>query len=254
MTDGFRVFISYAHDDEEDFAELLKHLAMLRRQGVLSVWHDRYITAGEAFDGVIAEELEAADIILLMVSVNFLASSYCYDIEMKRAMERHDAGDARVIPIVIKPCDNWESAPFGGLNAAPPGGKPIQDFPSKDHGFTQVTRMIREAAEQLRVKRESEARSQGAVTAGSASGDKNSGWHVPHERNISFTGRDALLAGLHRELQSGEPAALVQALSGLGGIGKTQTAIEYAYRHRGITGWSGGSGRRKKRRLRPIMR
>lgn len=137
-TSRFRVFISYSHGDEEDFAELNKHLTLLQRHDVLSVWHDRYIRAGDEFDNVISDELEAADIVLLLVSVNFLASNYCYEIELSRAMERHHAGEATVIPIIIKHCDNWQSAPFGKLNAAPPGGKPIEDFSTKDKGFTQV--------------------------------------------------------------------------------------------------------------------
>lgn len=225
-TPGFRVFISYSHGDEEDFAELLKHLSMLKRHGVLSVWHDRCIRAGDAFDNVIADELEAADIILLLVSVNFLDSDYCYEIEMTRAMERHGAGDAIVIPIIIKHCDDWQSAPFGKLNAAPPGDKPIEDFSSKDKGYTQVTKMIREAATALRVKREAAPKLQVNEPASGAAG-----WNVPFEKNINFTGRVELLERLHLALTANERAALT-ALSGLGGIGKTQTAIEYAYRHR----------------------
>jgi len=225
-SDGLRVFISYSHGDEDYRVELEKHLALLKNQGVLSVWHDRLITAGDEFDKVIAEELDAADIILLLISVNFLASNYCWQIEQTLAMERHEAGEAKVIPIIIKHCDDWQSAPFGKLNAAPPNGTPIEDFSSKDKGFTQVTRMIREAATELKFSREAAAKHQPRVNAPA------SGWHVPHERNINFTGRAELLEQLHLELSSGEPAALVQALSGLGGIGKSQTAIEYAYRHK----------------------
>lgn len=225
-TSRFRVFISYSHDDEEDLLELNKHLTLLQRHDVLSVWHDRYIRAGDEFDNVISDELEAADIVLLLVSVNFLASNYCYEIEMTRAMERHHAGETTVIPIIIKHCDNWQSAPFGKLNAAPPGGKPIEDFSTKDKGFTEVARMIRETTTALRVKCEAKLKPQVNEPAPGVSG-----WHVPFGRSVNFIVRAELLEQLHQDLMSDDRAALT-ALSGLGGIGKTQTAIEYAYRHR----------------------
>ena len=230
-TDGLRVFISYSHGDEDYRLELEKHLAFLKNQGVLSVWQDRQITAGEEFNDVIARGLEAADIVLLLISVDFLASKYCWQIELKRAMERHEAGDAKVIPVILRDCDDWSSAPFGKLTAAPTDGKPVDDFPSWDKGFTDVVRAIRLAVTELNLVREAQAKHQPKVNE-PAPGPASGGWYVPHERNLFFTGRAELLDQLHRELSSGEPAALVQALSGLGGIGKSQTAIEYAYRHK----------------------
>src|SRR5688572_26894423 len=92
------VFFSYYHKDEELRDRLETHLAMLKRDGTIETWHDRRITAGDEFAGVIDEQLEIADLILLLVSADFLNSRYCYDVELKRAMERHTAGEARVIP------------------------------------------------------------------------------------------------------------------------------------------------------------
>jgi internalin A len=92
-----KIFYSYAHQDEKLRNKLGEHLVLLERQRLIENWHDREILAGEDWKGQIDEHLETADIILLLVSASFLASAYCYDVEMKRAMERHDAGEARVI-------------------------------------------------------------------------------------------------------------------------------------------------------------
>lgn len=118
------VFFSYSHKDEDLRNELEIHLAVLKRQGVISTWHDRRITAGDEFADKISCHLESADIILLLVSPYFIASDYCYEVEMKRALERHDAGEARVIPVILHPC-YWHGAPFGRLLAVPSDGKPV---------------------------------------------------------------------------------------------------------------------------------
>ena len=131
------VFMSYSHTDEELRKELEKHLAGLRRQGVISSWHDRRIGPGEEIHGEISAHLDAADIILLLVSADFLASDYCYDVEMTRAMERHKQGTARVIPVILRPCD-WQEAPFGSLKACPTDGKPVVKHTSLDDGFLEV--------------------------------------------------------------------------------------------------------------------
>ena len=84
----------------------------------VETWHDRRIVAGDEFNNCIGDELERADIILLLVSPDFIASDYCYDIEVKRALERVSAGQARAIPIILRACD-WHDAPFGKLELAP---------------------------------------------------------------------------------------------------------------------------------------
>jgi hypothetical protein len=121
---------------------------MLKRQGVIEAWHDRRITAGEEFDGAIGEHVENDDIIVLLVSPDFLASSYCYDIEMTRAMERHEAREAIVIPVILRACE-WHHAPFGKLTATPPDGRPVTQWPDKDQAFLEVAKAIRKAAERL---------------------------------------------------------------------------------------------------------
>ena len=143
-----KLFISYAHKDEALQERLSKHLAILKRQGVINEWHDRQITAGAEWEREIDEHLNSAQIILLLVSADFLASDYCYGIEMRRALERHARGEAIVIPVILQPSD-WEGAPFGKLHALPKNAKPITSWPNRDEAFADVARGIRKVVEQL---------------------------------------------------------------------------------------------------------
>ena len=145
---AIEVFFSYSHKDEELRNELKKHLSILKRQGVITGWHDRRIGAGKEWEGEIDAHLNTAYIILLLISSDFLASDYCYDVEMKRAMERHEAGEARVIPIILRSCD-WRGAPFGKLQALPKDTKPVTSWTNQDEAFTDVARGIRAAVEDL---------------------------------------------------------------------------------------------------------
>jgi hypothetical protein len=142
------LFYSYSHKDEALRKKLETHLSLLQNQGVIRGWHDRRIEAGTEWDGVISENLEHAAIILLLVSADFLASKYCCDVEIKRAMERHDAGTARVIPVILRSVD-WHTAPFGKLQALPTDGKPVTSWKNRDEAFTNVARGIREAVKDL---------------------------------------------------------------------------------------------------------
>ena len=98
-----RRFLTYSHQDEDLRKEVEKHLAALRRDGVIDIWQDRRIGPGDEFDREISNQLESASIVLLLVISVFLHSDYCYDIEMKRALERHAEGSARVIPVILPP-------------------------------------------------------------------------------------------------------------------------------------------------------
>lgn len=138
------VFFSYSHKDEELRDRLEVALATLKRQGLIETWHDRCLRAGDEFDPGIRQELERADVILLLVSPDFIASNYCYDVEMTRALERHRAGEARVIPVILRACD-WHPTPFGKLMAAPRDGKPIRSWPDLDEAFLDVAKKIRDA-------------------------------------------------------------------------------------------------------------
>ena len=143
-----RLFISYSHKDVSLRVTLGDHLAALQREGVIETWHDRLISAGQEWAGEIKAELEAADIILCLVSAGFLASPYCQDKELKRALERHGAGEALVIPVILKPSD-WSSSALGPLQALPANAKPVTKWSNRDEAFTSVAQGIRQAARKL---------------------------------------------------------------------------------------------------------
>lgn len=154
--EAIKVFVSYSHEDEYLGEQLRLHLAFLLREGIISTWHDREITAGIEWTGEINRNLDQANIILLLISADFLASDYCWDIEMQRALERHEAGQARVIPIILRPVD-WQEAPFGKLQALPRNGKPITTWDNADEAFLDVAQGIRRVIEELTVKSKTEA-------------------------------------------------------------------------------------------------
>lgn len=141
------VFFSYTHADEALRDKLEIHLSLLKRQGLIESWHDRRIVAGSDLNAEISMHLEEANVILLLISANFVASNYCYSREMARALERHRQGEARVIPVILRPCD-WHTAPFGQLLAAPKDGKPVTMWPNEDEAFTDVALQVRSALEQ----------------------------------------------------------------------------------------------------------
>lgn len=140
-----RIFISYAHADEGLRQELDKHLASLKHQGIVEVWHDRRISAGQNWKDEIDRNLESADIVLLLISSDFIASDYCYKKEMHEALRRHEAGEAVVIPVILRPCD-WHDLPFGKLQAATRDGRAITKFVSFDEGFLEVVQSIKAVA------------------------------------------------------------------------------------------------------------
>ncbi|MBH2020489.1 MAG: toll/interleukin-1 receptor domain-containing protein [Burkholderiales bacterium] len=143
-----KLVFSYAHADEALRNELEKHLSPLRRMGLIEEWHDRRIVAGERFAREIDKNFADAQVILLLVSPDFIHSDYCYDIEMTGALARDERGEAVVIPVILKPC-HWTELPFGKLQAATKNGKPIVHFPSHDDGFYEVVGSIKRAVASL---------------------------------------------------------------------------------------------------------
>jgi hypothetical protein len=143
-----RVFYSYSHTDERLRDSLANSLALLKRQGVLTEWHDRRIAAGDDWGQSIDQQIEQADIIMLLVSPDFIASDYCWGKEVRRAMERHQAGEARVIPVILRPVD-WRGAMFGKLQALPKNAKPITLWSNRDLAWLDVAKGIRAQVEGL---------------------------------------------------------------------------------------------------------
>ncbi|HKQ04850.1 MAG TPA: toll/interleukin-1 receptor domain-containing protein [Blastocatellia bacterium] len=149
LNQPIEIFYSYAHRDERLRKRLEDHLAVLRRRGLVAGWHDRDIDAGTEWKTQIDTHLQTAQIILLLISGSFLASDYCYELEMKVALERHDRREARVIPIILRPC-LWKDAPFARLQVLPRDGKPVTAWPSPDEAFLSVAEGILAVVKHMR--------------------------------------------------------------------------------------------------------
>lgn len=146
---SLRLFYSYSHDDEHIRNSLEKHLAILKRQNLIEPWHDRCITPGTPLSEKIMNEIDRADIILLLVSSSFIASDYCYHKEMERALVRHKNKEARVVPIIVRAVD-WQEAPFSNLLALPTDGKPVKSWQNEDEAWVNVTKGIRDVIYEMR--------------------------------------------------------------------------------------------------------
>src|SRR5216684_9201297 len=152
-----KIFFCYAHEDETLLKKLKTHLKPLQRDGLIDVWHDRDINAGAEWERVINEHLNTSQIILLLISPDFMASDYCYSKEMKRALERHQAGTCRVVPILLRPT-YWEGAPFSHLQLLPTDARPITRWPDRDEAFQdvvgEINRTIKDLLFSLKTKEE----------------------------------------------------------------------------------------------------
>ena len=158
-----KIFYSYSRKDLEMRNTLEDHLSALREANRIETWHDLELEAGTEWEPVILKKLDTADIILLLVSRNFIASKYCYGTELKRAIARHDAGTARVIPIILRDCDwNHSHVPFSRLNVLPDHAEPItrKSWVNQDAAFTIVARRIRETVDELTKKKLAEQQAQ----------------------------------------------------------------------------------------------
>ncbi|SRR6266516_2569627 len=142
------IFFCYAREDEEFRQSLEKQLRALRRQGLITLWHDRQIPPGTEWEGEINRHLNSAQIILLLVSPDFIDSDYCFGIEMRRAMERHQRGEARVIPVILRPT-LWQGAPFGKLQALPTDAIPVtsKKWHNQDEAFFTIAEGIKKVIE-----------------------------------------------------------------------------------------------------------
>src|SRR5947208_8297666 len=150
MQKSIEIFFCYAREDEDLCQGLEKQLRALRRQGIIDLWHDRQIIPGTEWEHQIDQHLTTARIILLLISPDFMDSDYCYGIEMKRALERHERGEARVIPIILRPV-YWQGEPLGKLQALPTDAKPITDpdWHNFDRAFYNVTEGIYKVSQEL---------------------------------------------------------------------------------------------------------
>ncbi len=144
------LFYSYSHKDEKLRMRLETHLALLKREGVISEWHDRKIGAGAEWAEQISSHLRTAQIILLLVTADFLASDYCFDVEMKFAMERHESGAARVIPVLLRPSE-WEHTPLADLSVLPLNAVPVVLWRNQESALYEIAKSIRDVVKNFGV-------------------------------------------------------------------------------------------------------
>lgn len=238
-TNAVEVFYSYAQQDEKWQKEIEKHLTNLKRQKLIVGWNKREISAGTDWKRESHAHLNTAHLILLLISPDFLASEYCYSVEMTRAIERYEAGEAVVIPLLLRPVD-CQGTPFETLQGLPKNGKPLSQWRDRDKALLEVQAGIRAAVLHLNATRHpiSTADVSSADTSVEEQPSKPTlsppiqVFHVPHGRNPFFTGRQDILVQIQEAFKAESSSNMTPvALSGLGGVGKTQTAIEYAYRY-----------------------
>lgn len=148
VSDSVKVFFSYAREDDELRKELAKQLKIMQRLNIITSWYEDDITAGGLKEEAV-KQLNQASIILLLISTDFMNSDYTYE-EMELALKRHDAGMARVIPIIMRSTMGWEQTPLGKLLAIPRNGKPVANWKPRDEGFYEVAKEIRRVVEDVK--------------------------------------------------------------------------------------------------------
>ncbi|WP_376797109.1 FxSxx-COOH system tetratricopeptide repeat protein [Thermogemmatispora sp.] len=241
-----KVFLAYTFKDEAARNELMNHLYQLRWQGLIADWEERATGQGLSWQGSgeISPALERAQLILLLVSPDFVHSAYCYSAELKAALQRHEAGLARVIPVLVRPTER-EDTPLAELAVLPTNGVAISAWEDREAAWEQVVAELRawlsavaavdpphSSPGSLRLPPVPIASGGGAKRVAS-SAPLSSSWLVPYRRNPIFTGRASLLTYLHDIPISNKASAVTppQVVSGPAGSGKTQLALEYAYRY-----------------------
>jgi hypothetical protein len=151
MPEPVWIFFSYAHEDADLVEAVRRQLVLFDRQNIIRKWTDRAIPPGTDWHGVIDNRIKQAQIILLFASPDFFASDYCYDAEMDEALRRHDAGEARVIPVIARPCP-WKASPFSSLQAVPSDGKPLTRWPDFDDACLDVAMGIMSVVAELNAR------------------------------------------------------------------------------------------------------
>lgn len=139
MSSLTQIFIAYSRKDSELMEKLRTHLRPLERVRMAKIWYDGIIEAGRDWEKEIKTHLHTADIILLLISADFMDSDYCYDEEMMEALEKHKRNEARVIPIILRPCA-WKFSPFAKLQVLPKDGKPVIE--QEDYAFTDIVETV----------------------------------------------------------------------------------------------------------------
>lgn len=148
MSNPLEVFCCYAHEDQEMMVLLSKYLTPLQRLGQITIRSYANFKTGVARGKELSEHLERADLILLLISPDFLASDSCYSIEMRRAIERHEQGSAVAVPLLLRPTYS-KNLPFASLQMLPGNGLPISKWADRDDAFLDILQAIGQMVAQL---------------------------------------------------------------------------------------------------------
>ncbi len=144
-----KVFVTYAHQDRTFYEQLEKHLSLLTQEGVITTWTDRELKPGSEWANAISENLRESEILILLVSADYLASIFTWREELDYALKRAETGTLRILPIILRASD-WQSTPLSRWQALPRGGRPIAEFHSTDEAWVEVVRTVRRLIEELR--------------------------------------------------------------------------------------------------------
>ncbi len=221
---AIKIFFSYATSALQDkrlFNKLTSHLILLRRQHLVDEWYDSEMSAGRMITKFVEARLNMVDIIVLLISADFFASDRCYELEMRRALALSEAGSIRLIPVLLSPSE-WDTTPLGTYQPLPSNGIPISTSPNRDAAVSEVARGIRLVVEEIAA--------QATKTHMHTNPQQFSIYNAPYLSNDFFTDRETILAQISSSFTAKQThRTQVLALNGLGGIGKTQIALEYSY-------------------------
>lgn len=236
-----KVFISYSHKDEDWKNRLQTQLAVLENQGLLSVWEDRKIAGGDDWYPEIERAIESAHVAILLISADFLSSKFILGNEIPPLLERRKIAGLRVIPLILKPCP-WKTVEWlSKIQGRPIDNKPLSGFDEhhQDHHLSELALEINKLIQPLPsiVKSQTKEVTDTPSTQSKASYDPcNSAFLVPFRAKGKFmVGRDIALKKVRQQLLEGKPTSIGQTalFQGIGGLGKTQLAVEYAHNYRG---------------------
>ncbi len=222
------IFCCYARKDQLLLVDLKNHLKLWERQSLITIWADTDITPGTNWEKEIARHVNSAHIILFLVSPDFLASDYCYSIEMQRAMERYEHGEVCVIPIILRSCA-WEEAPFSKIQALPANAKPVvsSGWHIPDEAFTDVARGIRKVVDEVARKKDDISTE---ASLSKMPKDEHRQSQAPPlqlpRRAASFVNREIEQSWLLNTLEPGR----VSTVCGPGGMGKTALVAEVLWK------------------------
>lgn len=146
-----KVFISYSHCDEHYKNRLDKALYALKRNNRITVWEDRLLVAGQAWEQELFEKLEEAEVILMILSDDYIASDFCYSREFKYVLDSHKRKSKVLIPIIVRPC-SWQDLEFGAIQAVPKDGTPINTYTNEDLAWHEVVQAIKRSIDYFAVQ------------------------------------------------------------------------------------------------------